>query len=192
VGSCFHCIASAPGETTPRPRDEALHKSKPNEVIHFDYLCIGPSVDDAKYVLIVKDDYSNFVCSNNARTRMLTVQQPYSFNDSLPLVWLSNRFPTKAVISRTPSWRIYRCNPAPIIISLRRTVRGQIVQSKLSVSKPEWLLGLCYHKSIWDIKNGSVHTLLSSMYLRIPYSLKGQAKHRLQPSLATQEINLPL
>jgi transposase InsO family protein len=35
--------------------------SKPNEVIYFDYLYMGPSVDDAKYVLIVKDDYSNYV-----------------------------------------------------------------------------------------------------------------------------------
>jgi Integrase core domain/Integrase zinc binding domain len=61
VGSCFHCIASAPGETTPRPLGEALHATKPNEVIHFDYLYMGPSVDDAKYVLIVKDDYSNYV-----------------------------------------------------------------------------------------------------------------------------------
>jgi Integrase zinc binding domain/Integrase core domain len=61
VGSCFHCIASAPGETTPRPRGEALHETKPNEAIHFDYLYMGPSVDDTKYVLIVKDDYSNYV-----------------------------------------------------------------------------------------------------------------------------------
>jgi Integrase core domain/Integrase zinc binding domain len=61
VGSCFHCIASAPGETTPRPMGEALNASKPNEVIHFDYLYIIPSVDDVKYVLIVKDDYSNYV-----------------------------------------------------------------------------------------------------------------------------------
>jgi hypothetical protein len=102
VGTCFRCIASAPGETTPRPRGEALHASKPNEVIHFDYLYMGPSVDDAKYVLIVKDYYSNTFGSNNARTRMLTVQQPYSSNGSLPLVWLSNGFPTKAVTSRTP------------------------------------------------------------------------------------------
>jgi transposase InsO family protein len=61
VGSCFHYIASAPGETIPRPMGEALHASKPNEVIHFDYLYMGPSVDDDKYVLIVKDDYSNYV-----------------------------------------------------------------------------------------------------------------------------------
>jgi hypothetical protein len=39
---------------------EALHASKPNEVIHFDYLYMGPSVDDAKYVLIVKENYSNY------------------------------------------------------------------------------------------------------------------------------------
>jgi hypothetical protein len=38
-----------------------LHASKPNEVIHVDYLYMGPSVDDAKYVLIVKDDCRNYV-----------------------------------------------------------------------------------------------------------------------------------
>jgi Integrase zinc binding domain len=59
VGSCFHCIASAPDETTPGPTGEALHASKPNKVIHFDYLYMGSSVDNVKYVLIVKDDYSN-------------------------------------------------------------------------------------------------------------------------------------
>jgi hypothetical protein len=61
VGSCFHCIASAPVETTPRPRGEAMHATKPNEIIHFDYLYMGKSVDDAEYVLIVKDDFSNYV-----------------------------------------------------------------------------------------------------------------------------------
>jgi hypothetical protein len=61
VGSCFHCIASAPGETTQTPMGEALHASKSNEVIHFDYLYMSPSFHDVKYVLIVKDDCSNYV-----------------------------------------------------------------------------------------------------------------------------------
>jgi Integrase zinc binding domain len=61
VGSCFHCIASALGETTPRLMGEAFHAFKPNEVIHLDYLYMGPSVDDVKYVLIAKDDYSNYL-----------------------------------------------------------------------------------------------------------------------------------
>jgi Integrase zinc binding domain len=60
AGSCFHCIASAPGETTPRPL-ETLHATKPNEVIQFDYLYMSLSVDDSKYVLIVKFDYSSYV-----------------------------------------------------------------------------------------------------------------------------------
>jgi transposase InsO family protein len=60
VGWCFNCIASAPNETTPRPRGEALHATKPNKVIHFDYLYMRSSVDDSKYVLIVKDDYSSY------------------------------------------------------------------------------------------------------------------------------------
>jgi Integrase zinc binding domain len=38
VGSCFHCIANDPGQNTPRPMGKALHASKPNEIIHFDYL----------------------------------------------------------------------------------------------------------------------------------------------------------
>jgi Integrase core domain len=61
VGLCFHCIASATGEATRRPRVEAMHATKPNEVIHFDYLYMGKSVDDAEHVLIVKDDFSNYV-----------------------------------------------------------------------------------------------------------------------------------
>jgi hypothetical protein len=46
VSSCCHCIASAPGETIPRPLGEALHATTPNEVIQFDYLYMGPSTDD--------------------------------------------------------------------------------------------------------------------------------------------------
>jgi Integrase core domain len=38
-----------------------LHATKPNEVIHFDYLYMGKPVDDAEYVLIVKEDFSNYV-----------------------------------------------------------------------------------------------------------------------------------
>jgi hypothetical protein len=59
--SCFHCIASAPGETTPRPLGEALHATKPNKVILFDYLNMGPSTDDAKYVLNFNKEYSSYV-----------------------------------------------------------------------------------------------------------------------------------
>jgi Integrase zinc binding domain len=77
VGSCFHCIASASGETTPRQRGEALHASKSNEVIHSDYLYMGPSVNDAKYVLIVKVVYSKYVwlkqCKNADATSTAAV-----------------------------------------------------------------------------------------------------------------------
>jgi transposase InsO family protein len=38
-----------------------MHATNPNEIIHFDYLYMGKSVDDAEYVLIVKDDFSNYV-----------------------------------------------------------------------------------------------------------------------------------
>jgi Integrase zinc binding domain len=67
VGSCFHCNASAQNETTSRPRGEVLHASKPNEVIHFDYLYMGPSLSDAKYVLILTNDCSNYVWLNQCK-----------------------------------------------------------------------------------------------------------------------------
>jgi hypothetical protein len=38
-----------------------MHATKPNEIIHFDYLDMGKSVDDAEYVLTVNEDFSNYV-----------------------------------------------------------------------------------------------------------------------------------
>jgi Integrase zinc binding domain len=41
--SCLLCRSTVGGHRTPRPFGEALHASEPNEVIHFDYLCMVPS-----------------------------------------------------------------------------------------------------------------------------------------------------
>jgi 3-hydroxy-3-methylglutaryl CoA synthase len=38
-----------------------MRATKPNEIIHFDYLYMGKSVDDSDYVLIVKGDISNYL-----------------------------------------------------------------------------------------------------------------------------------
>jgi Integrase zinc binding domain len=39
VGSCFHCIASAPGETTPRPMGEPFAKDETSVEIMGRILC---------------------------------------------------------------------------------------------------------------------------------------------------------
>ena len=54
VGQCLHCMGAA--GRVKRPYGEALHATKPNELIHWDYLSMGDG-----YLLVVKDDASNFL-----------------------------------------------------------------------------------------------------------------------------------
>lgn len=60
VASCLLCVLSKGGNKVPRPLSTTVHATKPNEVIHFDYLFLGESEDDRKYVLVVKDDLSGY------------------------------------------------------------------------------------------------------------------------------------
>lgn len=61
VGSCLHCLATAPGTTVPRPLGHALHAVKPNKLIHFDFCYMSPGQDGNKYVFVIKDDFSGYV-----------------------------------------------------------------------------------------------------------------------------------
>lgn len=45
----------------PRPLSTAIHGTWPNEVVHMDYLYMGPSSKGPTYLLILKDDLSSFV-----------------------------------------------------------------------------------------------------------------------------------
>jgi hypothetical protein len=49
VQNCLHCVATIPGENVPRPLGSRLHATKPNEILHFDFLYIGLS-RDGKYL----------------------------------------------------------------------------------------------------------------------------------------------
>lgn len=55
----LHCIVTRDEEIIPRPLGTALHGSRPNEVLHCDYLFMGPSHAGDRYVLIVRDDLSS-------------------------------------------------------------------------------------------------------------------------------------
>jgi hypothetical protein len=59
VQNCLHCVATIPGDKVPRPLGRQLHATKPNEILHFDFLYIGLS-RDGKYQcsLLLKDDLS--------------------------------------------------------------------------------------------------------------------------------------
>jgi transposase InsO family protein len=54
-------VSKIGGERIPRPLGEAIHSNNPNEVLHFDYLYMGPSDTRDKYLLILNDDLSGYV-----------------------------------------------------------------------------------------------------------------------------------
>lgn len=59
--ACIHCIISRNGERIPRPLATAIHGEKPNEVIHMDFLYMGPAEEsNMKYLLLIKDDLSSY------------------------------------------------------------------------------------------------------------------------------------
>lgn len=62
IKNCLHCIVSRTGDIRPRPLASALHGSRPNEVVHIDYLYMGKEAfGNLKYILLIKDDLSSFV-----------------------------------------------------------------------------------------------------------------------------------
>jgi Integrase zinc binding domain len=41
VQNCFHCAATIPRNKVPRPLGTQLHATKPNEILHFEFLYIA-------------------------------------------------------------------------------------------------------------------------------------------------------
>ena len=62
---CLHCLPTRGGIRIPRPLGTACHGTRPNQVLHFDYLYIGPrkekSEHDFEWALMIRDDLSGFV-----------------------------------------------------------------------------------------------------------------------------------
>ncbi|GMF60896.1 unnamed protein product [Phytophthora fragariaefolia] len=61
VARCLHCASVSVGPPFPRPPGEALHAERPNELLHWDYLSMGDAATGEAYVLVLKDDASNYV-----------------------------------------------------------------------------------------------------------------------------------
>lgn len=59
--SCLHCLTTTGGLPIPRPMAHTLHADKPNDLLHLDFLYMGPSNGDHQCVLILKDDASSLV-----------------------------------------------------------------------------------------------------------------------------------
>jgi transposase InsO family protein len=59
--NCLHCVATILGDKVPRPLGTQLHATKPNEILHFDFLYIGLSRDGKyQYLLLLMDDLSGY------------------------------------------------------------------------------------------------------------------------------------
>lgn len=61
VQKCLHCIITRNGERIPKPLATVLDSQWPNEVIHMDFLYMGPTEKtNLKYVLLLKDDLTSY------------------------------------------------------------------------------------------------------------------------------------
>jgi hypothetical protein len=101
VSSCFHCIASAAGETTQDHWEKLCMlpnrmTSYPLTTYTWDHPPMMPSMCSLSRMTTAR-----MFGSSNARRLMLIVQYQYSSNGSLPLASLHNGFPTNAFTSRT-------------------------------------------------------------------------------------------
>jgi RNase H-like domain found in reverse transcriptase/Integrase core domain/Reverse transcriptase (RNA-dependent DNA polymerase)/Chromo (CHRromatin Organisation MOdifier) domain len=95
VKGCLHCLSTTGGSREPRPLGEAIHATRPNEVIHFDFLYLGPSSSEMKYVLVIKDDLSGYVwlvpsSKADANTTTEALIQWFS-NFGIAGVWVSDQ-----------------------------------------------------------------------------------------------------
>ena len=68
VKACVHYVLSRTVNRVPRPLATILHASRPNEVVHFDFLYMGPSTNEMKFLLVIRGDLSTYMwlcpCTN--------------------------------------------------------------------------------------------------------------------------------
>jgi len=93
--TCLHCQSTTGGQRIPRPMGHALHSDRPNEIIHFDYLYMGPSDQGMQYVLIIKDDASAFVwlepCTATDAESTVEVLLRWFASFGVVQTWISDR-----------------------------------------------------------------------------------------------------
>jgi Integrase core domain len=96
VQNCSHCVDFIPGDKVPRPLGTQLHATKPNEIMHFDFLYIELSTDGKyQYLLLLKDDLSGYLwllpCRTaDAATTVDALMRWFAVFDVV-LLWVSDR-----------------------------------------------------------------------------------------------------
>jgi hypothetical protein len=96
VQNCLHCVATSPGDKVPCPLDTQLHATKPNEILHFDFLYIGLSGDGKhQYLLLLKDDLSGYLwlvpCRTTDAAATVDTLMRWFAAFGVMLLWISDR-----------------------------------------------------------------------------------------------------
>lgn len=95
--SCLHCQLTTGGNHIPRPYGHSLHAEKPNEILHFDFLYMGPSTEDMEYIFLMRDDASSFVmcylCDSATATAACKGLISWFSIFSVVPVWVSDQGP---------------------------------------------------------------------------------------------------
>ena len=60
IATCIHCVSTVGGEKVPRPFGPAFHGTAPNDLVQFDYIEIAPASNGDKYILMLRDDHSDY------------------------------------------------------------------------------------------------------------------------------------
>lgn len=60
VCSCIQCLWTTKGERVTSPFGSAVYGRSPNALLQFDYTEVAPSASDDKYVLMLRDDRSEY------------------------------------------------------------------------------------------------------------------------------------
>lgn len=68
LSACLFCILPKSGSKISWPMATTLNASKPNKVLHFDYLYICTSSSGPKYVLVLKNDLSGYFWLDSTST----------------------------------------------------------------------------------------------------------------------------
>jgi hypothetical protein len=91
---CLHCLCTT-GDKVPRPYGPTLRATKPNTILHFDYLQLPESEEQDKYVLVLKDGMSGYcelvpLAEATARTTADALEQ-WFMRYGVVKVWVSDQ-----------------------------------------------------------------------------------------------------
>lgn len=78
-----------------RPLAMTLHATKPNDILHFDFLYMGNGGDGMKYLLVVQDDLSSYkglcTCKSADSESVADYIQKWIRSSTIMNTWVSDQ-----------------------------------------------------------------------------------------------------